>query len=143
MKQYKRDKRSPTPSSAAASKTMSAIRSKNTNPEVTFRKLLWEKGIRGYRLHSNIPGRPDIVFPKRKIAIFIHGCYWHRCPKCSLPIPKSNTKFWAEKFKKNVARDTLKNEALKNAGWSVIVIWECDLKKRREEFVKQIFCLFE
>ena len=105
-KSYLRDKRSPTPSSESTSKVMSANKSKDTKPEIKLRKILWKEGIRGYRLNwKKAPGRPDIAFPGRKIAIFINGCYWHRCPKCELPLPKSNVQFWKDKFDNNIARD--------------------------------------
>ena len=105
-KSYSRDKRSPTPSSESTSKVMSANKAKDTKPEIKLRKILWKEGIRGYRLNwKKAPGRPDIAFPGRKIAIFINGCYWHRCPKCDLPLPKSNVQFWKDKFDNNIARD--------------------------------------
>ena len=128
-KLYSRDKRSPKPLSESTSKVMSANKAKNTKPEILLRKALWEKGIRGYRLNwKKAPGRPDIAFPGKKIAIFINGCYWHRCPKCDLPLPKSNVQFWKDKFGKNVARDKKKNKELLDLGWHVLVFWECDIK---------------
>ena len=128
-KSYSRDKRSPKPLSESTSKVMSANKAKNTKPEILLRKALWEKGIRGYRLNwKKAPGRPDIAFPGKKIAIFINGCYWHRCPKCDLPLPKSNVQFWKDKFDKNIARDKKKNKELLDLGWNVLVFWECDIK---------------
>jgi DNA mismatch endonuclease (patch repair protein) len=107
---------------------MSSIKSKNTSPELLFRKLLRTAGYRGYRLHYPIPGRPDIVFPKQKLAIFIHGCFWHSCPKCQLPNPKSNSLFWQEKLKKNVERDKRKMVELSGKGWETLILWECAIK---------------
>ena len=128
-KLYSRDKRSPKPLSESTSKVMSANKAKNTKPEILLRKALWEEGIRGYRLNwKKAPGRPDIAFPGKKIAIFINGCYWHRCPKCDLPLPKSNVQFWKDKFDKNIARDKKKNKELLDLGWNVLVFWECDIK---------------
>ena len=128
-KSYLRDKRSPTPSSESTSKVMSANKAKDTKPEIKLRKILWKEGIRGYRLNwKKAPGRPDIAFPGRKIAIFINGCYWHRCPKCDLPLPKSNVQFWKDKFDNNIARDKKKNKELLDLGWNVLVFWECDIK---------------
>ena len=128
-KSYSRDKRSPKPLSESTSKVMSANKAKNTKPEILLRKALWEEGIRGYRLNwKKAPGRPDIAFPGKKIAIFINGCYWHRCPKCDLPLPKSNVQFWKDKFDKNIARDKKKNKELLDLGWNVLVFWECDIK---------------
>lgn len=138
-KEYVRDKRSPKPSSRIASKMMSSIRAKNTKPEIVFRKLLWNNGIRGYRLHlKNITGRPDISFPGKKIAIFINGCYWHRCPKCNLSLPKSNTSFWEQKFKKNKLRDEIKEDALRNSGWEVFVFWECEIKENPYTLIEEV-----
>jgi len=126
---YIRDKRSPIPLSEDTSKVMSANKAKNTKPEIALRKALWNSGVRGYRLNwKKAPGRPDISFPGRKIAIFINGCYWHRCPTCDLPLPKSNTEFWKEKFDNNIARDKKKNKELLDLGWNVLVFWECDIK---------------
>ncbi len=117
---------------------MSRIGGKNTNPEVRFRKALWHSGIRGYRLHwKKAPGNPDIAFPGRKVAIFIHGCYWHRCPHCNPSTPKSNRAFWEEKFRKNVERDKKKRAALEADGWSVLTVWECQIKKNLEDQVER------
>jgi len=128
-KEYIRDIRSPKPSFDSTSKVMSANKAKDTKPEISLRKALWKEGIRGYRLNwKKAPGRPDIAFPGKKIAIFINGCYWHRCPKCDLPLPKSNTQFWKDKFDKNISRDKKKNKELLDLGWDVLVFWECNIK---------------
>ena len=127
---YIRDGRAPIPDSEIISKVMSANTGKNTKPEITFRKALREVGIPGYRLHwKKAPGRPDIAYPGKQIAIFVHGCYWHRCPYCNLPLPKSHTEFWAEKFRKNKERDARKKASLEEEGWNVLVFWECQIKK--------------
>lgn len=124
-----RDGRAPIPKSVATSRLMRANKAKNTKPEILFRKALWANGIRGYRLHWNkIPGRPDIAFPARQIAIFINGCFWHRCPHCNLPLPKSNSRFWKAKFEKNVIRDKSKIALLKQGNWRPIIFWECQIK---------------
>lgn len=139
MKKYIRDGRAPIPKNENISKVMSANKAKNTKPEILFRKALWHAGIKGYRLNwEKAPGRPDIAFPGKKIAIFIHGCYWHRCPYCSPSIPKSNAEFWDEKFKKNVARDKKKTNELELQDWKVIVIWECELKKNLGKQIEKI-----
>jgi len=136
---YIRDKRSPEPSSANVSKLMSKIRAKNTSPELTVRKILCENGFKGYRLHwKKVAGRPDIAWPGRKIAIFIHGCYWHRCPKCNLPLPKSNTEFWKNKFEANIHRDKKKVEYLQDNGWKVIVLWECEIKTDTAQIIEKV-----
>jgi DNA mismatch endonuclease (patch repair protein) len=138
MKQYSRDKRSPVPVSATASKVMSSIKGKNTKPELLFRRALWSSGFKGYRLHWKVEGRPDIAFPGKKLAIFIHGCYWHRCPICNLPKPKANRTFWADKFEKNVARDDRKRSALESEGWTVLTFWECSIKKDISSLIHQV-----
>ena len=107
---------------------MSRIRSKNTKPEILVRKWLWQHGFR-YRLNvKNIPGNPDIVMRKYKIAIFVNGCFWHGHDGCSkFVMPKSNTEFWESKIFGNKERDLKNYRLLKNSGWKVIVIWECQL----------------
>ena len=109
---------------------MMANKAKGTKPEIAVRKALWSRGIRGYRVNWNrAPGRPDICFPGKHIAIFVHGCFWHRCPKCSSRIPRTNRAFWKKKFELNVARDKAKLNSLKEQGWLAQVIWECEIKK--------------
>ena len=136
---YSRDSRSPIPKNAQVSRTMSAIKAKNTKPELLLRKTLWYHGIRGYRLHwKKVPGRPDIAFPGKKIAIFVNGCFWHRCPLCNPSFPKSNVEFWTNKFTKNIERDQLKNQELKELGWTVLTIWECEIKKELDMQVEKI-----
>jgi DNA mismatch endonuclease, patch repair protein len=136
---YIRDNRSPTPKNENVSKVMSANKAKNTKPEILFRKSLWASGSRGYRSnYKKAPGSPDIAFPVKKIAIFVHGCFWHRCPKCNYPLPKNNIEFWKNKFEKNKARDIKKIKDLKKAGWKVLVFWECDLKKNMNRSVKKV-----
>ncbi len=108
---------------------MSKVRGKNTRPEKLVRSLLHRMGFR-FRLHrKDLPGRPDLVLPKYKTVIFVHGCFWHRHPGCKkASTPKSNTAFWEDKFEKNVARDARVAEALRHSGWNVLVVWECELK---------------
>jgi DNA mismatch endonuclease (patch repair protein) len=137
--EYVRDGRAPLPVNERTARTMSRIKGKNTKPEVRFRKALWHAGMKGYRLHySKAPGKPDIAYPGRKLAIFVHGCYWHRCPHCKPSIPKSHPEFWQEKFRKNVERDERKRKALEEEGWTVLTIWECRIKKRLEEMVEEV-----
>jgi DNA mismatch endonuclease, patch repair protein len=129
VKGFMRDGRSPIPAKVETSRVMSANRAKNTKPELMLRKAIWSMGIRGYRLHwKKAPGRPDISFPGKRVAIFVNGCFWHRCPLCKLPIPKSNSTFWNDKFKKNIERDKLKISLLKRSGWKVLVVWECEIR---------------
>lgn len=113
---------------AERSERMSRIRGKHTRPEITLRKALYRLGMR-YRLHgAGLPGKPDIVFPRYKAIVFVHGCFWHRHPGCSIATtPKSNIDFWLDKFQKNIARDTKVVQALELLGWRVFVVWECSL----------------
>lgn len=127
--EYIRDGRAPIPDKEATSKAMSANKGKNTKPELILRKALRTVGLTGYRIHwKKAPGRPDIAYPDRKIAIFVHGCFWHRCPYCDPALPKSHTEFWSEKFRENKERDAKKISDLEGAGWKIIVFWECQIK---------------
>lgn len=139
---YSRDTRSPQPLNETVSRYMRSNKSKNTKPEVLLRKAIWNAGIRGYRLHwKKAPGKPDIAFPGKKVAIFVNGCFWHRCPLCQLGLPKHNSEFWEAKFARNVERDKEKVSALENEGWTVLVIWECEMKECLDcqvEKVKQL-----
>ena len=116
---------------------MSRIRGKNTRPEIKLRKLLWSSGMRGYRIHYNLPGKPDIVFIKKRIAIFIDGCFWHKCPIC-FQEPETRKEFWMQKIQSNIDRDKKVDDQLKTDGWSVIRIWEHEIKKEPEKTVKKI-----
>lgn len=108
---------------------MSRVRGENTTPELTVRKYLHALGFR-YRLHSKeLPGKPDIVLPKYRTVVFVHGCFWHRHRGCRYAsMPKSNVKFWMEKFELNVARDKRNAAALRKAGWRSLTIWGCETK---------------
>ncbi len=109
---------------------MSQIKGKDTQPEVILRKALSDAGLRGYRLHCRLTGKPDIVFPKRKVAIFIDGCFWHKCPKC-FKKPETNKEFWLKKIDSNVKRDKLVSAKMKKEGWKVLRIWEHRLKNQK------------
>jgi len=119
---------------------MSRIRAKNTGPEVKLRKLLFAGGIRGYRIHYNLPGKPDIVFIKKKVAIFIDGCFWHKCPVC-FQEPETRKEFWIKKIQTNIERDKRVNEQLEKDGWTIIRIWEHEIRKEPEVVVKKILAL--
>lgn len=110
------------------SERMSRIRGKDTGPELALRKVLHRLGLR-YRLHgAGLPGKPDLVFPRYKTVIFVHGCFWHRHAGCNIATtPKSNTPFWTTKFEKNVARDARVAATLTKLGWKVLIVWECEL----------------
>ena len=111
------------------SKTMRAVKSKNTTPEITVRKTLYRLGYR-YRLHaSDLPGKPDIVFKGRKKAIFVHGCFWHgHSCKRGNRAPKNNSDYWRQKISKNKTRFQQQQLRLHQLGWSILIIWECELK---------------
>jgi len=127
------------PLNANVSRVMSSNKAKNTKPELRLRKALYADGVRGYRLNwKKVPGKPDIAFPGRKISIFINGCYWHRCPHCELPLPKTNTEFWKEKFDKNIKRDKKKEKELLDLGWTVLVFWECKIKTNIKDCINKI-----
>lgn len=119
---------------------MSRIRAKNTGPEVKLRKLLYAEGIRGYRIHCNLPGKPDIVFTKKKIAVFIDGCFWHKCPVC-FQEPATRKEFWMKKIQSNIDRDERVNKQLKEEGWTVIRIWEHEIRKEPDSAVKKIISM--
>lgn len=121
-------------------RSMQSNRSTDTKPEKTIRKALWDAGLRGYRKNvRRLPGSPDVVFGPKRLAVFVHGCYWHRCPKCTADIhPKTNSKYWHAKFERNVARDKSNRLALRKLGYSVLVIWECDLKKSPDRVVARV-----
>lgn len=107
---------------------MSRVSSKNTKPEMLVRRALHRLGFR-YRLHRrDLPGRPDIVLSKYKTVIFVHGCFWHRHLECSrTTTPKTREAFWRSKFEANISRDRKAVEALEQAGWKVLVLWECEI----------------
>lgn len=117
--------------SPARSRNMAAIKGKNTKPELKVRKALHAHGFR-YRLHSKaLPGKPDIVLPAYRVCIFVHGCFWHRHTGCKYAYtPSTRVEFWGKKFRENVDRDDRNRELLLAAGWSVIELWECGLKKK-------------
>lgn len=121
------------------SQVMSKIRSKNTKPEIMLRKALFAEGYR-FRIHYNkLPGKPDIVFPKYKLAIFVHGCFLHyheTCPEGR--IPSTNSKFWKEKLSKNIDRDKKHNASIQSSGWTVVTIWECELNKSISDVIEYL-----
>jgi DNA mismatch endonuclease, patch repair protein len=116
------------------SQIMSRIRGKNTQPELLARRYLHAAGFR-YRLHvSSLPGKPDIVFPRRRVCVFVHGCFWHGCPKCAdgRRKPKSNRAYWLPKIRRNKQRDRSHVRKLRAAGWKVFIIWECEIANPRK-----------
>ena len=121
------------------SRNMSAIKSKNTKPEITLRKLLHSMGYR-FRLHrKDLPGSPDIVLPKYKTVIFVHGCFWHRHENCKYATtPKTRKEFWEKKFRENINRDNLNQANLSLKGWKIIIIWECQLKGDIKKLIREL-----
>lgn len=117
---------------------MSAIKGKDTSIEVKVRKYLFSKGYRYRKNDRRYPGTPDIVLPKYRTVIFIHGCFWHRHPFCKYATtPSTNVEFWQSKFDRNAANDRKHYDELEKMGWHVIVIWECELSKKRFEETMQ------
>jgi DNA mismatch endonuclease, patch repair protein len=111
------------------SEMMSRIRGKDTVPEKQIRSLLHQQGYR-FRVHvKHLPGKPDIVLPKYRTVVLVHGCFWHRHSGCKFAYqPKSRKEFWQKKFQDNIERDKREQKALQSLGWKVIVIWECELE---------------
>lgn len=116
----------------ARSAQMALVRGRDTKPEMRVRKALHAAGLR-YRLHDRrLPGVPDLTFPSRRIALFVHGCFWHRHPGCpAARLPKSRLDFWEPKLAGNAERDKRTRATLEAAGWKVIVIWECETRDQR------------
>lgn len=126
------DKVSPT----ERSRTMAQVKGKNTAPERLVRSMLHNMGFRFRLYRRDLPGAPDIVLPKWKTVVFMHGCFWHRHPGCKrASTPASNTEYWEAKFACNQMRDSENQKRLTSMGWKVIIVWECEL--RRPEEVKQ------
>jgi DNA mismatch endonuclease (patch repair protein) len=120
------------------SEIMTKVKGENTTPELVVRKLLFSMGFR-YRLHrKDLPGKPDIVMPKYKLVIFVHGCFWHGCPTCrhAQIRPADNAEYWNKKLDKNKERDSKNIMELKNNGWNVLVIWECETKKKKIDLLR-------
>lgn len=113
---------------------MSKIKGKNTKPEILVRKFLFANGLR-YKLHDKkLPGKPDLVFPKYKTVIFIHGCFWHGHEGCRyFVIPKTKTKWWQDKINGNIQNDNKNISLIREMGWKVLTVWECDLKSDKRE----------
>jgi len=111
------------------SRVMSNIRSEQTAVEIALRKYLWRKGWKGYRINvKDLPGKPDIVYASKKVAIFVDGCFWHKCPRCFVE-PESNRDYWLPKIQMNIERDIKQNIMLENLGWTVVRIWEHEIEE--------------
>ena len=113
---------------------MSCIKNKNTKPEKIVRNFLFSKGLRYRKNDRRYPGHPDVVLPKYKTVVFVHGCFWHLHENCRYArLPKSNIDYWSKKLTKNKERDAREQAELRNMGWKVIVVWECELKKDKRQ----------
>jgi DNA mismatch endonuclease (patch repair protein) len=121
------------------SEVMSRIRGKNTKPEMILRSQLFKQGFR-FRVHQkDLPVKPDIVLPKYRTVIFVHGCFWHYHKDCREGrIPSTNSKFWTEKLQRNISKDEANIKALRKDKWKVQVIWECDIEKNLEKTMKKL-----
>lgn len=131
--------KSPAASSEVTRRVMQSNRSSGTNPELQLLKLVRSADLRGYRKnYKSIPGKPDIYFPGLKLAVYMHGCFWHRCPHCKPTTPKSNSDFWTNKFQANVKRDNRVKRRLSRMGVSFLTIWECQLKRKKDACIGRI-----
>ena len=118
---------------------MGRIRSRNTKPEIIVRSLLHRMGFRFSLKRKNLPAHPDIVLPKYKTVVLVHGCFWHRHKGCrTFSMPKSRKRFWRKKFENNVRRDKKNKCELRKLGWNVIVLWECEVMKHPEKIAKRL-----
>lgn len=116
-------------SKEARSRNMSNIPSTNTKPEETVRKYLFAQGLRYRKNVSKLPGKPDIVLPKYKTVVFVNGCFWHGHGRCKYFVPpKTNTDFWNAKFKYNQERDARNYQKLRDLGWRILIVWECEIR---------------
>ena len=119
------------------SSLMSRIRGKDTGPELALRRGLWAAGLRGYRLRPNLPGKPDIAFMQKKVAVFVDGCFWHGCPNCYIA-PSTNSEYWKRKLRENRLRDRKVDKALVEIGWNPIHFWEHDVRENPKKVVGAI-----
>ena len=126
-------------------RSMQSNTSAETGPERDLRAAIYSAGLRGYRKNvRRLPGTPDIVFGRASLAIFVHGCYWHRCPRCTRNVsPKTNSKFWAEKFSRNALRDRRNKRELRRLGYCVLVFWECEVRRDVGACVQKLLVLLE
>jgi DNA mismatch endonuclease (patch repair protein) len=124
----------------STTRSMRSNRAKDTALEVGFRRALWAAGVRGYRKHVRaLPGSPDLAFTSKKVVVFIHGCYWHRCPRCQKDAHfNTNAQFWHSKLAENVERDAANERKLKDIKFRVLVVWECEVKKDLAGAVRRV-----
>lgn len=127
---------SPPPISRQASLSMRSNKRSGTQPE-----LLLAKALRKRIISNELPGRPDFIYPKQKVAVFVNGCFWHRCPVCDLSLPKAHRDFWKRKFDRNVERDRLNKAELESLGWRSVEVWEHEVKQNPQEVSQRIKAL--
>ncbi|HOZ40948.1 MAG: very short patch repair endonuclease [Flavobacteriales bacterium] len=136
---YLRDGRAPVPKDPRTSALMSRIKAKDTAPELALRKALRELGYTGYRLHyTKAPARPDIAFVGLRVAVLVHGCFWHGCPHCTPRRPRNNSAFWSAKLDANKARDARKVRELRQEGWRVVTSWECRIERNAKAQAERV-----
>ncbi len=122
---------------------MSRIKGRNTKPELLVRKWLWSRGYR-YRLHrKDLPGKPDIVFPRQRKAVFVHGCFWHKHDCKYFTWPRTNREFWKKKINENVRRDQKNYKAMMADGWNYFIVWECQVRGENPEVFDQLKSFIE
>ena len=129
----------PAASSKATRSSMQGNRSSGTRPETQLDDLLRNAGLAGYERNvKGLPGTPDFAFPGSKVALFLHGCFWHRCPYCAPHFPDSNPEYWFAKFSRNRIRDARTRSVIRSFGWRPVTVWECQLKKRPQSTLRRI-----
>src|SRR5947208_758355 len=116
-------------SAATRSYVMSRIRGRNTKAEILLRRALWSAGLRGYRTHGALPGRPDIILTRVRLAVFVDGCFWHSCPRCLIPVPASRVDYWGPKLRRNKLRDGRVRRELRRLGWTTLRLWEHEVRR--------------
>ena len=129
----------PSATSSTVRKSMRGNKSERTRPETQLTEGLIESGISNFNLNQKgVPGSPDITFDVAKLAVFIHGCFWHRCPYCNPHFPDSNQQYWAAKFARNKRRDRRVRSELRVQGWRPMVLWECKLRRNPKYAIRRI-----
>ena len=126
--------------SEGTAKAMRANRATGTSPELRLRRALWAAGLRGYRKNvRRLPGAPDVVFARARLCVFVHGCFWHGCERCSRNLkPRQNAAYWQAKIARNRDRDARRQEQLAAAGWRVLVVWECEMKDDLSAIIERL-----
>jgi DNA mismatch endonuclease, patch repair protein len=129
----------PPPSSEAVSLAMRGNRQQSTGPEIRLRRLLQSANLKRFLVNApTLPGRPDLAFPADKVAIFVNGCFWHRCPRHGRSLPMANRNYWKVKFRLNQERDLRKERELRGAEWRVVTIWECEIRTNPDLCVRRV-----